>query len=65
MHNIVGHTLAYALCRKLVRNDQPTVDRITKNLCENGGTWESLFIQIANSLPFRETIIVTSQKNHE
>lgn len=66
VRNIVEHTLAYALGRKLVRSDQPTVDRITKNLCENDGTWKSLFVQIANSLPFRETIIVTSQKkNHE
>jgi hypothetical protein len=66
VRNIVEHTLAYALCRKLVRSDQPTVDRITKNLCENDGTWKSLFVQIANSLPFRKTIIVTSQKKkHE
>jgi len=65
VRNIVERTLAYALCRKLVRSDQPTVDEITENLCENDGTWESLFVQIANSLPFRETIFETSKENHE
>ena len=63
VRNIVGRTLAYALCRKLVRSDQPTVDTITKNLCENDGTWKSLFLQVANSLPFRETIIETAKQN--
>ncbi|MFT5857699.1 MAG: hypothetical protein ACI8XO_004961 [Verrucomicrobiales bacterium] len=65
VRNIVERTLAFALCRKLVRADQPTVDAITKNLCAEDGSWENLFIQIANSLPFRETIIEDTKKNHE
>ncbi len=65
VRNIVEHTLSYALCRKLVRNDQPIVDAITKNLCENDGTWQDLFQQVANSLPFRETIIETAPISHE
>ena len=65
VRNIVVRTLSYALCRKLERRDQPTVETITKNLCENNGTWKSLFIQIAGSLPFRETIIETATTTHE
>ena len=65
VRNIVVRTLSYALCRKLERRDQPTVETITKNLCENNGTWKSLFIQIARSLPFRETIIETATTTHE
>ncbi|MGI9242160.1 MAG: DUF1592 domain-containing protein [Verrucomicrobiales bacterium] len=65
VRNIVERTLAYALCRRLVRSDRPEVDRITKKLCENEGTWGSLFIEVANSLPFRETIIETADTNHE
>lgn len=65
VRNIVERTLAYALCRKLERSDQPVVDAITKNLCKNDGTWKSLFQQVANSLPFRETIIETANISHE
>ena len=57
VRNIVERTLSYALCRKLLRRDQPTVNEITKNICEGKGTWRSLFCQVANSLPFRETMI--------
>ena len=57
VRNIVERTLAYALCRKLQRFDQPTVNTITESLCRDDGTWKSLFIQVANSLPFRETFI--------
>ncbi len=65
VRNIVERTLAYALCRKLTRSDQPIVDAITKNLCDNDGTWQSLFLQVANSLPFRETIIETGASKNE
>lgn len=57
VRNFVERTLSYALCRKLLRRDQPTVNEITKNICEGEGTWRSLFCQVANSLPFRETMI--------
>lgn len=65
VRNVVEQTLAYALCRKLTHRDQVVVDNITKNLCENNGTWLSLFQQVANSLPFRETIFEAAQKNDE
>ena len=65
VRNIVVRTLSYGLCRKPVRSDQPVVDQITEYLCENDGTWEDLFVQIANSLPFRETIIETDTTDHE
>ena len=60
VRNAVERTLAYALCRKLVRGDQPVVDAITRQLCETDGTWRELFQQVANSLPFRETFIENS-----
>lgn len=56
IRNSVERTLSYAMCRKLTRNDQPTVDRITKNIVKENGTWKDLFVEIVNSLPFRETI---------
>ena len=65
VRNIVELTLAYALSRKLERRDQPAVDAITRNLCENDGTWQSLFQHVANSLPFRETIIESVNISHE
>ncbi|MGK0188816.1 MAG: hypothetical protein ACI9R3_004630 [Verrucomicrobiales bacterium] len=57
VRNIVERTLSYALCRKLARSDWPTVDSITIKICEADGTWNSLFQEVANSLPFRQTII--------
>jgi hypothetical protein len=65
VRNIVEQTLSYALCRKLVRSDQAVVESITKNLCESNGTWLSLFQQVANSVPFRETIMEATSKDDE
>lgn len=56
IRNAVEQTLAYALCRKLEAYDRPTVDRITATIDETNGTWRDLFILIAQSLPFQETI---------
>ena len=56
IRNSVERTLSYAMCRKLTRSDQPTIDRITKSIVKDNGTWEDLFVEIVNSLPFRETI---------
>jgi hypothetical protein len=56
IRNSVERTLSYAMCRKLSRTDQPTIDRITKSIVKDNGTWEDLFVEIVNSLPFRETI---------
>lgn len=65
VRNIVEQTLSYALCRKLTRSDQAVVDAISENLCENKGTWSSLFQQVANSVPFRETMIEATSKDDE
>lgn len=65
VRNIVEQTLSYALCRKLTRSDQAVVDAISENLCENKGTWSSLFQQVANSVPFRETMIEATNKDDE
>ena len=56
IRNSVERTLSYAMCRKLTRIDQPTIDRITKSIVKDNGTWKDLFVKIVNSLPFRETI---------
>ncbi len=54
--NAVEQTLAYALCRKLEAYDRPTVDRIADTLLETDGTWRDLFILVAQSLPFQQTV---------
>ncbi len=56
LRNIVRRTLSYALCRKLMIYDRPTVESITDKMERNGGTWRGLFIAIATSIPFQETI---------
>ena len=59
IRTIVKRTMSYALCRKLQIYDRPTVDAITKKLNENNGTFHDLVYEIANSLPFRETVLKT------
>ena len=63
VRNSVERTLSYAMCRKLTRHDQPTVDLITKNIVKDNGTWKDLFVEIVNSLPFRETIFAEKLKD--
>lgn len=65
VRNAVRQTMAYALCRKLTRSDQPVVEAITRDLSENEGTWLSLFQQVVTSLPFRETVIPPIPAQHE
>ncbi|MEM7601464.1 MAG: DUF1592 domain-containing protein, partial [Verrucomicrobiota bacterium] len=57
IRNAVERTLSYALCRNLELHDQPTVKAMTKSLHESNGTWRDLFLEVATSLPFQETII--------
>ena len=57
VRNMVKRTLSYAVCRKLTIHDQRTVDAITQQMTSNNGTWRDLFVAIAQSVPFRETII--------
>ena len=63
VRNSVKQTLSYALCRKLEAYDGPTVDAITAKLVETDGTWQDLFIEIAKSLPFRQTIITATKES--
>ena len=56
IRNIVERTMSYALCRKLMIYDRPTVESITETMASTNGTWRDLFVAIANSVPFRETI---------
>jgi len=56
IRQIVKQTMAFALARKLEVYDQPEVERIVKQLNENAGTFRGLVHQVANSLPFRETV---------
>jgi len=62
IRNIVERTLSYALCRKLGAHDGPTVEAITEKMLVEGATWGQLFFNIANSLPFRETVIPAPKK---
>ncbi len=57
VRTIVRRTMAYALCRKLEFYDRPTVEALVKDLHENNGTFHDLIHKIANSLPFKETIV--------
>jgi hypothetical protein len=57
IRNIVERTMSYALSRKLKIYDQPTVTSIVGRMNETDGTWRDLFHAVANSIPFRETII--------
>ena len=55
--NMVKRTLSYALCRKLTIHDQKTVNSISDQMVQTDGTWHDLILAVANSLPFRETIL--------
>ena len=61
VRNLVSQVLSYALCRKLERGDQPIVDEISKRIVRQNGSWKDLFIEVANSLPFRETAFTTDR----
>ena len=63
VRNAVERTLAYALCRELERYDRPTVDAITDEIIETNGTWRDLFVAVATSLPFRQTVISSSKES--
>ncbi|MCP4787214.1 MAG: DUF1592 domain-containing protein [Fuerstiella sp.] len=57
IRNIVERTMSYALCRQLMIHDRPTVNSIVEQMKQDNGTWRDLFHAIANSVPFRETIL--------
>jgi hypothetical protein len=46
--------MAYALCRKLIRSDRPTIDTLTTQILEENGTWRDLICGIAQSVPFTD-----------
>ena len=57
VRNIVRKTLSYALCRDLEYFDSPTVEKLTQKMIKSNGTWKQLIVEVAASLPFRETLI--------
>lgn len=57
IRNIVERTMSYALCRKLIVYDRPTVDVIVNQMNETNGTWKELFLAIIYSVSFQETIL--------
>lgn len=57
VRNVVERTMSYALCRKLQLFDMPTVDLIVDKMVRTDGTWQDLFVAIASSVPFRETVL--------
>ncbi len=56
IRNAVKQVMAYALCRKLEAYDTPTITEITEKIDETNGSWRDLFIEVALSLPFQETV---------
>jgi len=56
LRNIVRRTMAYALCRKLTLYDYATVEEIVQQMNDTEATWRDLFIAIAMSPQFQETI---------
>jgi len=54
IRNAVEQMMAYALCRKLIRSDRPTIDTLTTQILEENGTWRDLICGIAQSVPFTE-----------
>ncbi len=62
IRNIVDRLLSYALCRNLEITDRPTVDDIVAKMTDHDGTYRELVWEIANSLPFRETILTDQQR---
>ena len=61
VQNVVSQMLSYALCRKLQIYDQPTVEAIVEAMDSGKGTWRELVFEIANSLPFRKTIVLKDE----
>jgi len=57
IRNIVRQMLSYALCRKLKIYDRPTVDKIVEKVNNDKSTYRDLIIEIANCLPFRQTVL--------
>ncbi|MEM8670039.1 MAG: DUF1592 domain-containing protein [Planctomycetota bacterium] len=60
VRNIVRRTMAYSLCRKLTVYDREAVEAIVGQL-EEDGTFGEMIHLIADSLPFRETVL----RSHE
>lgn len=61
VRNVVERTMSYALCRKLMIYDRPTLESITDAMIKINGTWKDLFIAIADSVPFQETILAPQE----
>ena len=56
IRHLTSQVLSYALCRKLGKGDLPVVEEITRKVLLQNATWTQLFIEVANSIPFRQTV---------
>ena len=63
IRNAVEQVMAYALARKLEAFDRPAIDTITEKIDETDGSWRDLFVDVALSLPFQETIVSPDSRN--
>ena len=61
IRNLTSQLLSYALCRKLGRGDQSVVEAISRKATLGNLTWKDLLIEVANSVPFRETVFSQSE----
>lgn len=61
IRNLTSQLLSYALCRKLGRGDQSVVEAISRKATLGNLTWKDLLIEVANSVPFRETLFSQSE----
>ncbi|MEM6776928.1 MAG: DUF1592 domain-containing protein [Planctomycetota bacterium] len=56
IRNIVRQTMAFALCRRLESHDRSAVDLVATKLTQSNGSFRDLVHEIANSLPFQQTV---------
>ena len=61
VRNLTSQLLSYALCRKLGRGDHSVVEEIASKASLENSTWQELLIEVANSIPFRETVFGTME----
>ena len=61
IRNLTTRLLSYALCRKLGRGDHSVVEEIASKASLENSTWQELLIEVANSIPFRETVFGTME----
>ncbi len=65
LRNIVRRTMAYALCRELTLYDHATVESLVERMSETNGAWRDLFVAIAQTPQFQETIASATKQSKE